>query len=179
MTCTDTSLQEKSKKLKANLLVIQLHWAEVAFPWWQSDILSSRNKCWGIGIIPLIVARLDLQLFFRQLVFSFGYSKDYLLFFQQTICLMAKKVKFGISKGGVCLESLYRVQGTRNKMNTYLNFSLVSSNHLVTGNKQGTRETSKITMKYLRKYFSFVPCLILGTRNSLQIVTRIRVSLRV
>lgn len=42
-------------------------------------------------------------------------------------------------------------------MNTYLNFSLVSNNHLiVTVNKQEIRETAKIKMKDLRKYFSFV-----------------------
>lgn len=57
----------------------------------------------------------------------------------------------------MCLESLYRSRSTRNKMNTYLNFSLVSNNHLiVTVNKQEIRETAKIKMKDLRKYFSFV-----------------------
>lgn len=57
----------------------------------------------------------------------------------------------------MCLESLYRGQGTRNKMNTYLSFSLDSINCLTAAaNKQEMRETPKIKTKDLRKYFSFV-----------------------
>lgn len=57
----------------------------------------------------------------------------------------------------MCLESLYRGQGTRNKINTYLSFSLDSINCLTAGaNKQEMRETPKIKTKDLRKYFSFV-----------------------